>query len=215
MVCTSEIGPDHSPGVCYVLNERDVIVGVNPQWTEFAIQNNADDLLPANVVGRSIWGFIRHPLTRMLYRRAIHLAREGVEISLKLRCDAPSERRLLDLAISRKSETDMQFTSRIISTKAREYQPLLDRRTPRCSNFLLTCSWCNRLHRPGDGWTEVEYNKPEPDAAGRLPRLEYIICSDCLEKLSVLVDAPPPEREQFSTLYEAEILTFQQMQAAR
>lgn len=173
-----------SPGVgdvCYRLNDRDEIVFVNAAWAEFAAANSRDErLAEAAVLGRSVWGFIGDPTTRLLYRDILARVRAGVPARFPFRCDSPARRRRMEMSVSALPDGLIEFRSRVLSEEERPPQPLLDPDRPHAGGFVRVCGWCNMVDA-GGRWAEVEEAVARLGLFDRshLPRLSHGMCEAC------------------------------------
>lgn len=185
--------------ICYVVDERDQLVSVSRDWSCFAEQNGGPELTAENVTGRSLWDFVEDEATRELYHDVLRRVRSGRSTELTLRCDAPDQRRLIEMIVSRRPDGNVEFTTRLLASKARPRQPLLAKSTPRSGERVLTCSWCNRVHAGTEEWLEVEDASDRLHLAGEaeLPRMEHVVCPHCFAKVTeILALKNPIEREE-------------------
>lgn len=142
--------------ILYRINEQDKIVFVNPEWSQFAIENDSGELVPENILHQSLWNFISDYTTEHLYRMILRQVRDGRSIKFNLRCDAPNFRRFLEMTVSLRENDEVQFDARIIKTEERQPPKVLQKNIPRKNNLLIVCSWCNRIRTDKENWEEVE-----------------------------------------------------------
>ncbi len=85
----------------YTLDSSDRFVGIEGPWDEFALANGAPGLTRGRVVGQPMTAFVSgmemQELTKMLLARA----RDGAVVPLAFRCDSPTERRYLQMSLSK------------------------------------------------------------------------------------------------------------------
>ena len=87
-----------APAVTYQIDSLGRIISVGPGWDHFALANHGDHLVRGAVIGRTLWDFISDPVTRAFYRTMVERLLAGTpEIAFAFRCDAPEERRLLEM----------------------------------------------------------------------------------------------------------------------
>jgi hypothetical protein len=169
--------------IVYRIDARGRLSYVNAIWDAFAIANDAPELVSSAIVGRPLDDFIADAETRQIVRILVQRVSEGGRpLRLTFQCDAPGERRTLELTIV-PIDGGVEFRTRPQNREARGSQRLLDRRSERSSEFLVMCSWCNRA-RIGDGWFDLEV---AVDRLGlfeerALPMLTHGICADCAEQ---------------------------------
>lgn len=175
--------------VAYALDENDRLFAVNEEWSRFAVANDAPELYPQNILGHSIWEYIVDEATRELYRQVLKLVRSGEAVELVLRCDAPGERRLLEMTVRRGTDSDVEFTTRVLCAKPRPEQRLLKRSTPKNRARLRMCCWCNQVDV--GQWMELEEAAPKLglENAAALPLIEYVTCPRCHAKISGILEA--------------------------
>ncbi len=119
----------------------------------------------------------------MLVRR---LRRENRSVELPFRCDGPGVRREMNLQVTcHPPGRFVLFSARLQSEDRRaEPQPLLSPETPRGTQTLVMCGWCDRFLVDG-AWVEVE------EAVARLglfqleelPTISHGVCPACGEML--------------------------------
>lgn len=181
-----------SSTITYVIDAEGMLISVCSNWEQFAEGNGGRGLKKEEILGRSLWSFIDDQPTRQLYQDILTHVRSGAATELILRCDAPDERRLLQVTLTPLSEGKVEFRARVISRKSRPVQRLLDRSTPRTSSRLMFCSWCDRFHLKSDRWVEVEdaVAKLGLEDAPELPRIKPVVCPACYTKIvDILAEA--------------------------
>lgn len=182
--------------ISYIVDEQDRLLAVSPEWMPFALKNDAAELAPEQVAGRSLWSFIDDESTRELYEAVLAHVRSGPETDLFLRCDAPERRRLIEMIVTRRPDGNVEFRTRLIGSKDRSEQRLLARSTPRTAQHLLLCSWCDRINVDGDEWLEVEEatERLELTDEPELPRLDPVVCPACFAMVTeILAQSNPLE----------------------
>lgn len=173
----------------YRLDPHDQIVSVNEAWDSFARTNDAPDLVAPCILHHSLWRFVSDPTLRQLYQTLFRQVRLGRTVRFSFRCDAPSQRRLLEMTISPSGPGEIEIATRPLSVEDRPPVALLDRSSPRSHSFLRACAWCNRIDLGSDDWAEVELaiDRLQLFASHPLPRVSHGICSECMH---ALLDAP-------------------------
>lgn len=171
--------------VCYELDSDDRIVWVNQGWTTFAQENEGHALVHENVIDQSLWGFLTDSETRYLYQLMLARVRTGQAIHVRLRCDAPSYRRMIELHITAPTAGRVRLTSVVSADEQRPAVRLLQARDDRREELLLMCSWCSKIQLPDDVWVEVEeaIEQLQLFAAPRLPKLTHGICETCYQQV--------------------------------
>ena len=170
-------------GVVYRLNSKDEFIYVGGAWVDFAVANDAPEVLPERVMGRRLWEFIADESTRQLYAEILRQVRAGRPARFNFRCDAPERRRLMEMTISPREGGEVEVETRTLREEERPRQELLDRNAPRSGDLLRVCSWCNRADVGGGRWGEVE----EAVTAFRvferaaLPMLTHGMCDSCFK----------------------------------
>lgn len=174
--------------VVYLLDSDDRIVDVNSGWTKFATDNAADSsLMPPAILGRRLWEHISDETTRQLYARLHQRVRAGaVPPPIRFRCDSPSERRLLEMALRAGPAGAIEVRTRVIRLERRPEVRLIDRYAPRAEGMLRICSWCGRIPEgEGGPWLEIEVALSALGLfeAALLPSLTHGICEDCRRRV--------------------------------
>lgn len=146
----------HDAGVRYRINDRDEIICVDEAWDRFAEENDGAEILASGILGRSLWDFISDGMTRQIYQQIVARVRQGRQTRFKLRCDGPSCRRHLEMTIEKTGADIIEFSTRNLQVEDRPPMALLARGTPRSTELLRACAWCNRIDVGSNVWTEVE-----------------------------------------------------------
>jgi hypothetical protein len=180
---TTEAAPDE---IVYRIDAAGRLTYVSGTWDTFAAANDAPELISSSILGRPLRDFIADPETRhlldVLVRRAA-AARE--EIRVPFRCDAPAERRQLQMIVAPLADGGVEFRTHPQRLEGRAAARLLDRQSARTGELLTMCSWCNRV-RVDEGWHEVEVavDRLGLFEAPALPGLTHGICRDCADDLT-------------------------------
>ncbi len=177
---------NHEAGVRYQINDQDEIVFVDEAWDQFAVSNDGDEVIANSVLGRVLWDFISDEVTRQLYRQIVARVRQGNHTQYKLRCDSPSCRRQMEMTIQATETGHIEFVTRILKEEVRSPPALLARETPRSSEWIRACSWCNRIEVESEIWMEVESAVEHLgifDETGA-PQVTHGMCEDCLARIN-------------------------------
>lgn len=173
----------------YWMDGDDIITRVSQNWEPFAQDNGWSDSL--QVVGRPLWDFIKGLETRHLYGKLFEKARTWKRIGpIPFRCDAPHERRSLELEIEPLSDGRIRVTSTIIRIEPRAPVMLLDPGVPRSEIMIRMCSMCKKIVTNGDSWLEIEKALAHLRyfEAAHLPRITHGLCPACFELAVAEVD---------------------------
>jgi hypothetical protein len=164
--------------VTHRIDASDRIVSVGGDWTRFALENGG----PAAeaVLGTVLWDSFSEIGMVDVWQRLVARARAGVRVSVPARCDAPSVRRSLRIDVMGGSDGGVTFVSETISSVDRKPVVLLDPRTPRTSDTVLSCAWCHAVRVHG-GWVPIETAASDLGLVDRvsLPRVTHGICDRC------------------------------------
>lgn len=173
----------------YDIDEHDRIINCNHEWFAFARENQGAQLTPAATRNRPIWNYIDDLETRHLYRLILSRVRSGKTINVCMRCDSPTARRQIELQIAPLPDRGVAFTSQITHQEPREYVALLDVTLERAPDIVSICSWCKKVHVPGQGWFEVEeaLNRLGLDDKTHLPQLANMVCYECYQRIVSLL----------------------------
>jgi hypothetical protein len=169
----------------YVIDDRDRLIRLDSGFHLFAGANAWPD--SAAVLGRSLWDFVAGTAMRNLQRTLVRRIRnETRSVELPFRCDGPSRRREMVIAICPSQAGRLvEFKTRVRNEEARTFQPLLDPGAEHGEGEVVMCGWCDRFEVGGD-WVEVE------EAAARLklfqrsesPTVSHGVCRRCSEMLA-------------------------------
>lgn len=189
-------------GIAYVTRPDGRILAYGRRrWDEFAAANGGEALLdPMAVIGRNLFDCIAGEPVKHAYRQwidAVLQAEANHPATFAYRCDAPSARRELRMAISRVevgagAEPAVLFQSVVLDATARpplniyDVEALVrDARSRLALPMVTMCSFCQRLRWPpgtsDNGpaeWVEAEMyyaRGGQSDVA-----VSHGICQDCL-----------------------------------
>lgn len=167
--------------VSYTIDADDVIVEVSSSWQEFAKENYAVGLTEREVVGQSLWEFIKDDSTRSLYKVLLRAVRnKGQAISFPFRCDSPRMRRYMVMNVTPHASGQVSFTNELVETRSRNPEIFFQNTLGANKLYYVMCSVCNKV-RPyeEDEWLEVE------EAFESLAHLDdpvqvvYEVCETC------------------------------------
>ena len=188
------------PAVTYQIDGQGRILSVGPEWERFAHANHGAHLTGSTVRGRVLWDFISDPTTRALYRALVERLIAGVpEIRFTFRCDAPGERRLLEMQMRPLAEDRIEFQVTPVKGVDRPAIPLLDPTVARNGELLRMCSWCKRVPAGEAGWIDVEVavQRIGWPQLQQIPAITHGICPTCEAQVFGIIDgagapAEPP-----------------------
>ncbi len=171
--------------VSYVIDDRDLLVKLDSGYYDFALENGWQEA--GHSLGRSLWDYVAGTEMRKLQRMLLRRIRDEVRaVELPFRCESPGARREMEIRIvANPSGRLVQFSARVKDEEAREvFQPLLDPTSPRASDLLEMCGWCDRFMVEAS-WVEVEQAAARLDLFSReaLPTISHGICPECSELL--------------------------------
>ena len=178
--------------ISYIVDSSDRLISLNQDWSSFAQNNGGEDLRPEAMSGRVLWDFIADEATRELYAAVLAKVRSGAPTYLVLRCDAPASRRLIEMAVHKLENGDVEFKTVLLAAKDRPFQRLFDHSTPRTTHHLMVCSWCDRVHVGGEEWVEVEeaMERLHLNDETELPQVDPMVCMACFTKVMEIVSGP-------------------------
>lgn len=165
----------------YAIDPHDRIVSVGANWSRFALENDAPELVEERVVGQPIWRYISGVQTRNLYLDLFRrLRRNPAEMLVPFRCDSPRVIREMTLLVSSSVDGTIRFEGRVHRVTEREEVTALSRFARRTEDTLEICAVCRRLSVE-DIWMEATADRARerlfhPD---RSPGLDETVCPDC------------------------------------
>lgn len=168
----------------YTVDAQDRLIWVSPAWLAFARENGAAQLTEESTLGKSLWSFIADEATCQLYQALMARIRERKSrMTLPFRCDSPSLRRYMWLALVAEDDGHLRLEGTLVKTEPREYVGLFDAHSRRNRQVLTMCSICQRVLIEPLGWIDiddavVQLNLLEGDPH---PQLRYAICQACEE----------------------------------
>jgi hypothetical protein len=169
--------------ICYRLDADDCIVEVGGDWEDFASANEAPHLLSGNVIGQSLWDFVRGRSLQELYRTLLeHVRTSGKNLRFAYRCDSPDERRYMDMELLLQPHNIIEFRSRLVRSETNPL-PLRVRAAATGSAMFVRCSICNRLC-VNDRWLETRDAVSEGlFVKGSELRVVFGVCQPCKQDI--------------------------------
>jgi hypothetical protein len=167
------------------LDADDRIMAVNDEWVDFARENDAPHLDRPAVLHRSIWEFVTSGEMQAIYELIINRVRTGqATMWVPFRCDAPDQRRFMEMEVAPLSGGQVRMSSRIRHLEPRPaIGPWHSTRQPG-QRIVTVCSWCKRVEVRPKVWAEVEdalaLLQPAPGEAA--PGLSHGFCEPCAEQ---------------------------------
>ncbi len=181
----------------YSINAADEVVSVSGDWDRFAVENDSPpDLYSGSIMHRNFWDFVSGDALGHVYRRMFAKVRSGESMDFSFRCDSPERRRFLTLRMNPTGDGGVEFITETICTEEREFQPLFSTKASKVGEFVVACSWCNKIRSETNIWLEVEEAVPklglfEKDA---LPPLSHGMCDGCYTSvMQKMEDRPRPQ----------------------
>jgi len=186
------------PDIFYSLDKDNNILAVGPGWDEFAAENGAPELESKNLIGKPVLNYFFDEATRRLYVRMFERVRKtGEQISFEYRCDSPSLRRYMRLAVSPSSDQGVTILSETLSKEPREEEcfqwervPAAAQRKARLRNMVLmpACSVCSRVQVKPESWVEIERALGTMNLTDEpwFPLLSPTLCPECADTLASL-----------------------------
>lgn len=166
----------------YQINEDDKLIYVNEAWQRSVIRDGYRELQADHILHRYLFDFITDSTTRMVYRDLLVRVRGGHAAKFSFRCDAPAQRRWMEMTIRRVERGVVEFSTHLLRKEDRLPMPLFDLTLPRSNTFLHLCSWCKQVKIKGNLWVEVEEAVADLHLFEHslLPELSHGICPSCL-----------------------------------
>jgi hypothetical protein len=167
-----------------MVDRKDRILVVNPEWTAFALANGGSAVLPEKILGRELWSQISDPTVRAIYRLLVERARLGHLVRFRYRCDSPTHRRTFEMNVRAGAEDQVIFDSLLVHDEERPSVALLEEGRRRDERMVRVCSWCQRVALPQGQWVDIEEAVQVMGYLENptLPRMSHGICPECLKK---------------------------------
>lgn len=174
------------PLIRYRIDAEDRILSVNQTWCDFARENGGADLLPPQVIGRSLWEMIADQASQDIYSAILKRVRSGTTpVVFPLRCDSPRLRRHLKVSLIAGNDGEVEFVTELISAIPRAPLAIFDATVSRTQAILSMCGWCHKMPTESGQWLEAEV------ACARLglferadqPALSHGICPECSDEM--------------------------------
>lgn len=170
----------NSLSLVYAIDKDDRLIEVNDQWETFAEENEGGATLrPENVVGRSIWDYVRGQSLQKIYRSLIEKVRvEKKSVEFDYRCDSPKFKRFMALTIEPWRDGIVKFTSR--TKRIERIEDPVRFIVPTGGRVTRRCSVCNRFG-VSDRWLEVDELVREGQLDSNRPiSIAWTVCKPCM-----------------------------------
>ncbi len=171
----------------YRIDAKDRITYVNPEWSDFARENQAEHLSrPGAVIGLTLWEFITDASTRHLLRLFLRRIRHSFDsVTIPFRCDSPGIRRFMESSIVPLQDQSVEFRCRVLREEIRPPIVLLLRRNETSDRIIMMCSWCKRIKVPRLGWVNIEEALVVSRLFNRhpMPGVSHGICPQCYDDM--------------------------------
>ena len=174
--------------VSYTLDRANRIVGVGGSWDNFALENDASNLLEPHVLGREIIDFVVGDTTRIFLFTMLDSSRVLEKpITRPYRCDSPQYRRFMEMTLEPRPQGVIELRHRLLRVEAVDY-PIKFTAVPGNApkGLIKRCSMCNQIKIKGD-WLESS----EAISKGLLAKADqcqviYGVCENCQRLLPKL-----------------------------
>lgn len=175
-----EAKPELGSAVDFLIDDDDRVIAVNREFVRFANENDWP-ISRADVLGTTLWDQIDGRQVAALNRMLISSVRSGGRaITLPMRCDSPTRKRLLDVSLTPRIGGQVVFSAIPRRLEPRPYQPLFVPAICKGPGEIAACSWCARFAPAGD-WMEAE-EAAELISITRgtpAPRVRNTVCRTC------------------------------------
>jgi hypothetical protein len=173
----------------YVIDHNNRIISVSDNWTDFAKENNASpEVIPPDVLGKSLFDFIPDMETADIYRTIIEAVREKkTQIKIPINCDSPELRRSIEVGIHWQEDGSIEFISEIVKIEEREPVTVLDPTSPRSfDRFLNICSFCKKIQTGVDEYQETGQAMRSLNIFDKkkMPMLHQLVCPSCVDEIT-------------------------------
>lgn len=171
----------------FSLNDQNEIVAVGKEWDQFALKNNAPELVGGKVIGRHVLDFVSGNVTRQFLLAILELVRSGSQpIELDYRCDSPYERRFMKMSVSLMKSGQVCFINSTLRVETRTQECFISKAVQRSKNTSIRCSMCNLVQYSQD-WVEPEQLLTTHKQTHSELLVIYGICESCTKQLQQLI----------------------------
>ena len=162
----------------YWLDQKFRIIHTCSNWDMFAIKNEGFGAVSTIVTGTPLLDFIIGNHTRLWMKNLLEKSFDSfVPIVKPYRCDAPEEKRYMEMTLQNTGEKILEITHKIVETRKIDphvgCQYSLDTHKRR-----LRCSICNRILL-NEHWMDVELAYADGLVAKPPVPVSYGICEEC------------------------------------
>jgi hypothetical protein len=169
----------------YHIDKHDRIEYVDSNWSDFALENAGEYLIPDSIVGTTIWRYLTDDTTVSIYQSVFERVRRvGTSIELPFRCDSPGIRRFMKLEVEPLDDGQIRFRSHLIREEPRTFIHALSAHFKRSNTFVTMCSWCKKVKLDENQWVEIERAIQELNLFqhNQIPMISHGICPSCFSR---------------------------------
>ncbi len=158
--------------VRYTVDDDEVIQSTDGDWS----------LVETDVIGTSLWDYVRSETLRDIYRALFARARGGEDVAFEYRCDSFTHRRFMRMRIAKSGE-GLTCESILLDAIPRD-EPLPIVAASRGHNLVTRCSVCN-TYGVGRDWVDVidAVTASRLLADERPVRTIHGVCPSCIQSL--------------------------------
>lgn len=170
-------------------------MALSDNWDAFARQNCAVGLAPGEVLGRSLWDYIKDETTRRLYQVLLRAVRsKGLSLSFPYRCDSPRMRRYMMMHLTPRADGSVTFVNELVETRARSPEVYFRSVLAPNTQYFVMCSVCNRVRfYETDNWQEVEEAFTTLAQVDDPLEVVYEVCESCSGSLRQTLQQYAPQ----------------------
>lgn len=171
----------------YHLDEEDRLVAVGGAWDTFAQENDGLCTDAHDVVGRSLWDFVKGDPTRMWVDVLLRQARSKREaLERPYRCDSPTLRRFMTMCIVPEPNGLLRVEHHLLRIEQRPVPVYIYHHTGQSPEIIsLRCSFCGRIKVGPTVWEEP---LPSPGEPVCTLTVAYTVCGECKQAIKNMVE---------------------------
>lgn len=164
----------------YRIDPQDRIIQVSSSWNTFALQNEGESCLSAQIHGKPIWNYIHGDMTRMWFHSLLAYVRLRPEpIERPYRCDSPEIKRYMNMVVIPQDNGDILLQHHFLRIEPRANPIHFQVPQSRIhSDYQKRCSICGRVQQDGV-WMEIENADSSRMNRGNVLHVFYGVCESC------------------------------------
>lgn len=184
-------------GLVYITSRSGELLAFGRRnWDAFACENDGQDAVSNNLLGRNLFDFIEGENVRAVYKstHATLIEDDQARITFEYRCDAPDQERRMLMSISTvvcdDGEAAILYQSQVLDARTRVPLGVFSAENNKLpysiESRIAICSFCAKIAWPSETWAPsrdwISADNYYVRGGSSQVRLNHGICPECFDK---------------------------------